>query len=202
MPKSTFLNLSKSKQEKIFNVGKKEFSIFSLNDASVNRITENAKISKGSFYQYFNDKKEFYWYIIKIMIKDKVTKYDELLDIHKGDLIKVEEAQLKELITLMKDEEYEGVLRNLFLYSFHDIMFHVFDHDEVNLSMIYQIFLSHDNDLYNISSEEDFNAFFDMLRTLGNACIIGILNHSYSEEYAFNLYKKQVGYIMNGIISL
>ena len=117
MPKSTFYNLPIEKQKKVIKAGKKEFSKWNINKASINRIIKNAKISKGSFYQYFVDKDEFYWYIVELVIKDNITLYDQLLEDNDGDIFLVEEIQLKELFKLFANESYQGLIRNVFLYS-------------------------------------------------------------------------------------
>lgn len=58
MPKETFLNLSKEKQNKILNAAKKEFERVSLEQASIKNIVEEAGIARGSFYQYFESKED------------------------------------------------------------------------------------------------------------------------------------------------
>jgi len=199
MPKSTFYNLPIEKQKKVIKAGKKEFSKWNINKASINRIIKNAKISKGSFYQYFVDKDEFYWYIVELVIKDNITLYDQLLEDNDGDIFLVEEIQLKELFKLFANESYQGLIRNVFLYSASKIKQNLYHHDELNFNVMYQIFLSRTNNHYNITSEEDFNAFFDMLRTLSHACIIGVVSNAYSENYALELYNKQINLIKRGL---
>ena len=55
MPKKTFLNLSKEKQNIIIEASLKEFKTVLLKDASINKIIKDAQISRGSFYNYFDD---------------------------------------------------------------------------------------------------------------------------------------------------
>ena len=64
MPKQTFFNLSKSKQQRIIDAAMEEFAAHPYLKTSINRIIEQADISKGSFYQYFKNKKDLYKYII------------------------------------------------------------------------------------------------------------------------------------------
>lgn len=58
MPKETFLKLPKEKQEKILEAGKKEFARVAFEETSIKNIIENAKIARGSFYQYFESKED------------------------------------------------------------------------------------------------------------------------------------------------
>lgn len=63
MVKSTFNNLSPEKQEAFIQAALKEFAQHTYNDASVSRIVRTLAIAKGSFYQYFEDKKALYFYL-------------------------------------------------------------------------------------------------------------------------------------------
>jgi AcrR family transcriptional regulator len=65
MPKKTFFNLPDEKREKILDIAITEFAENSYTAASVSEIVRKAKIAKGSFYQYFDNKKELYQYLIE-----------------------------------------------------------------------------------------------------------------------------------------
>ncbi|MBK7453960.1 MAG: TetR/AcrR family transcriptional regulator [Anaerolineales bacterium] len=60
MPKQTFLNLPEEKRNFIINAAADEFAEYGFEAASINRIVANSKISKGSFYQYFEDKADVF----------------------------------------------------------------------------------------------------------------------------------------------
>ena len=62
MAKQTFLNLSEDKRNMVVNALKKEFSRVPLKDALVSNIIIDAKIPRGSFYQYFNDIEDAFYY--------------------------------------------------------------------------------------------------------------------------------------------
>lgn len=79
MPKQTFINLSDEKREKIIDAGLKEFSNKGFREASTNMIVEYAGIPKGSFYQYFNDKKDLFLYICGIAAEKKLMFIGEIL---------------------------------------------------------------------------------------------------------------------------
>ncbi|MFW5788083.1 MAG: TetR/AcrR family transcriptional regulator, partial [Halanaerobiales bacterium] len=51
-----------------------EFADHSYYKANISRIVKKADIAKGSFYQYFTDKKDLFIYIIEIM-GEKKLKY-------------------------------------------------------------------------------------------------------------------------------
>ena len=72
MPKETFFNLAKEKQDMILDVAIQEFSDHHFDQSSINRIVEKSGISKGSFYQYFKDKKDLYKYLFSLMGQEKM----------------------------------------------------------------------------------------------------------------------------------
>ena len=69
MPKQTFFNLPAEKRETIINAAVDEFAQYGLENASTNRIVENSGISKGSFYQYFEDKQDVFLYMLDVIEK-------------------------------------------------------------------------------------------------------------------------------------
>ena len=87
MAKQTFLNLSEDKRNMVVNALKKEFSRVPLKDALVSNIIIDAKIPRGSFYQYFNDIEDAFYYIIGEYSKDIKRKLLEYLEKNKGDII-------------------------------------------------------------------------------------------------------------------
>jgi AcrR family transcriptional regulator len=72
MPKQTFFNLPDEKRQTITNAAVDEFAKYGLENASTNRIVENSGISKGSFYQYFEDKQDVFMYLLSVLEKEKM----------------------------------------------------------------------------------------------------------------------------------
>ncbi|MFP4199608.1 MAG: TetR/AcrR family transcriptional regulator [Halanaerobium sp.] len=80
MPKQTFFNLSETKKERIIDAAMKEFAENPYSKTSINRIIEQADISKGSFYQYFNNKKDLYKYLIELVTAKKIEFLNQKLE--------------------------------------------------------------------------------------------------------------------------
>jgi TetR/AcrR family transcriptional regulator len=72
MPKQTFFNLPPEKREAITQIAINEFAECEFNDVSISRIVERAGIAKGSFYQYFEDKKDLFFYLLDLAGKQKL----------------------------------------------------------------------------------------------------------------------------------
>lgn len=70
MPKDMFYNISKEKQDNFLKAATKEFTHKSYERASVNSIIKEANISRGSFYNYFEDLDSLFEYLFEA-VKEK-----------------------------------------------------------------------------------------------------------------------------------
>jgi AcrR family transcriptional regulator len=77
MPKQTFLNLPEDKRTVITNAAIDEFAEHGYKSASINRIVANSGISKGSFYQYFNDKMDVFKYLMDVATNEKMEFFKD-----------------------------------------------------------------------------------------------------------------------------
>jgi len=77
MPKQTFLNLPEEKRGVIINAAVDEFAEYGLENASTNKIVANSGISKGSFYQYFEDKKDVFMYLVTLLEQEKLDFFKD-----------------------------------------------------------------------------------------------------------------------------
>ncbi len=73
MPKPTFFNLPEEKRQAIFDLAVEEFALHEYSDVSISRIVERAGIAKGSFYQYFTDKKDLFLYLVDYALQLKLA---------------------------------------------------------------------------------------------------------------------------------
>ena len=60
MPKETFLKLPEEKKNKIIKAAKKEFERVPFEQTSIKNIVEDAEIARGSFYQYFESREDWW----------------------------------------------------------------------------------------------------------------------------------------------
>ena len=87
MIKKTFYNLPYEKRKRITDAVIKEFMERPNEKVSINRIIKTAEISRGSFYQYFDDKVDLIEIITKTMFDESSNKAKEILKLSCGDLI-------------------------------------------------------------------------------------------------------------------
>jgi AcrR family transcriptional regulator len=63
MPTATWFRLNVAKRERVLNVAMREFGEHGYSHGSLNTIARDAEIAKGSLFQYFTDKQEFFGYV-------------------------------------------------------------------------------------------------------------------------------------------
>ena len=78
MPTESFYKLNQTKRQKIVDAMRKEFSRVPFYEASINKIVEDAGISKGSFWVYFESKEEAIEYLIESQLKKERKKAPKL----------------------------------------------------------------------------------------------------------------------------
>ena len=86
MIKKTFYNLPYEKRKRITDAVIKEFMERPNEKVSINRIIKTAEISRGSFYQYFDDNVDLIEIITKTMFEESSNKAKEILKLSCGDL--------------------------------------------------------------------------------------------------------------------
>ena len=72
MPKETFFNLPEQKRARVIEAALDEFATHPYHKARITAIADQAGIAKGSFYQYFADKKDLFKYIMDLVVNKKL----------------------------------------------------------------------------------------------------------------------------------
>lgn len=83
--KTNFYSLNLEKQERIINAALKEFVKNGFEKTSTNEIVKAAEISKGSLFNYFNNKHDLYVYLIDHAIETIGQIYQEI-DLSETDI--------------------------------------------------------------------------------------------------------------------
>ena len=73
MPKPTFANLPAAKRQAIIDIAIEEFAAHPYAAASLSRIVARAGIAKGSIYQYFENKQDFYLYLLEYAAQSQLA---------------------------------------------------------------------------------------------------------------------------------
>ena len=185
MPKSTFYNLNEEKREKIKKALKNEFTKHTFEKASISNIIEEAKIPRGSFYQYFEDKEDALKYIIEDFVNDEKEKIKELLIQNKGDIFLTtldlysyfvdknyheKEVKLFQNIINKLRNENVNIYKNIKLKKFTDLK----DNEKRNCYI--------NTSLLAIENEEDIQYMLRILTCILRAEIMDVMQKKVSKE--------------------
>lgn len=198
MPRELFYKLSEKKKNRLFECAKDEFTDYSFEDASINRIIQNAKISRGSFYLYFKNKLDIYFYVLSEnrnlivnnfvnAIENKESIFDVFLGIY-DMLIKYIYSSDRKFV--------EKIIVNLnpktILYFLSGIA-----EREMNFSIDYQKLADYDK--LNINSKSDLIDILEMLTTITITEFCMVFLERYSEEDGKNHLFKKFNCLKNSI---
>lgn len=197
MPKETFHHLSVEKREKIENALEKEFERTTFEKASISNIIEEAKIPRGSFYQYFENKDDAIKYIMKkYMLLEKETVKKILLET-KGNIF---EATLG-IFNYMTSEVYGDTKINLYKNIMQELkknninLFNTIQENEEIKEFNQLIDLS----ILNLKEEKELKYIMKIISTIVRTASINVCSGILSIEEAREELKKQIEILKRGM---
>ncbi|OJG57587.1 TetR family transcriptional regulator [Enterococcus mundtii] len=116
MPTQTFFHLPEEKQQRLLEAARVEFSRVPLNEASIAQIVKLAGISRGSFYQYFEDKEDLYFYYFETVRSDSTKNMIQLIKESNGDLFIGFELYFGKMIRDILEGENAAFYKHLFMH--------------------------------------------------------------------------------------
>ncbi len=114
MVKQTFYNLSPHKKARIINAIIKEIDGKTFEDISINQIVKNAEISRGSFYQYFDDKQDVFYVVMQGFSDSLNEKCKTALQQNNGDLFLACTDIFDFIIESSKQKRYSAAFKTVF----------------------------------------------------------------------------------------
>lgn len=197
MAKQTFLNLPEDKRNMVVSALKKEFSRVPLKNALVSNIIIDAKIPRGSFYQYFNDIEDAFYYIIGEYSKDIKRKLLEYLEKNKGDIILSYRELYLYILNVIDNPDDKEYFENIFLNMNYEIekMFTPNFNDGLNL------ILNHvDISKLNISSKFGLGYILDIIESIMMTNIIQSYKRNLSKEKNKEIFERELALVCAGIL--
>ena len=104
--KQTFYNLSPDKKQRIIDAIIKEVDGKSFEDISINQIVKNAEISRGSFYQYFDDKQDIFYVLMHGFTDNLNQVCEKSLEKNNGDLLSAGMDIFVFILEISKEKNY------------------------------------------------------------------------------------------------
>ncbi len=197
MAKQTFLNLNEEKRKVVEESLKKEFSRVPLKDALVSNIVKCAKIPRGSFYQYFNDIDDAFYYVIGQYSKDIKKTLLENIVRNKGDIIISYRQLYIYILDMIEKEENKDYFEKIFLNMNYDIeiMFTPNFNEGLNV-MLNQI----DITKLNIPSKFSLSYILDIIESVMMNNIVKSYKRNLSREKNIEIFEKELALVCAGIL--
>ena len=98
MPTSTFFRLPEEKRQRLLDAAWEEFTRSRYTSASINRIIHDAHIPRGSFYQYFVDKDDLFYYLLDGVRQHFAGVLMQMLEEAGGDIFQIPAQTFDRLI--------------------------------------------------------------------------------------------------------
>lgn len=112
MPTERYLRLPKEKRKVIWETAFREFARTTMDKVSINRIIQDAGISRGSFYTYFADKYDLFDYLLDT-IAEMTMQSDYITDLSSPDIWDLMEVWVDKLLTFAKKPVNREFITNL-----------------------------------------------------------------------------------------
>jgi len=205
MPTSTFHNLSNEKKKRIIAGAMKEFKSKSLNEASISNIVKNSSISRGSFYQYFEDKNDLYLFLIKKFQHNYHELMIRCFKTHNGNFYKgYLEFGTTYIQSILESEKF-GFFENLYLNMNYQI-------NKQSVSLMYsnpekpkkipkgkRVIDFIDYSLLTIQTDDEMVDLMKFLLSILNQTIIEGFWENMSLSRIQQLFNKRLDWIYHGI---
>lgn len=201
MPKQTFFNLPEDKRNKLIESAEIEFTRVPLFQASIANIIKMAGISRGSFYQYFEDKDDLYSYLLEGKLKKAKLYFISLLEKHQGDLIEALMEMYYYLLITLSDEQEKNFLKNAMLYTTYWV--------ESSFTSVLETYLENqefknvggliNRQCLNISEDHELLHIFKIVLALAFHNLIEKTVNGLSDDEAMESFKLRMNLIKQGI---
>lgn len=197
MAKQTYLNLPIDKRNTILNSLKKEFSRAALKDALVSNIVKDAKIPRGSFYQYFENIEDAYYYVIDEYSREIKMYLLEEIKNNNGDIIISYQHLYIYILDMIEKEENKDYFEKIFLNMNYETqsMFTPNFNDGLN-----QIINKVDISKLNIASKFGLGYIIDIIESTMMSNIIKSYKRNLSREKNVEVFEKELVLICTGIL--
>ena len=202
MPRETFLNLEEEKKQRIIEAALDEFAERTFNEAKLSNIIRASKIPRGSFYQYFEDKKDLYKFLFDIIAQRKIVYMADLLPNPENmSFMKLfEELYMRGLKFAKSEPKLVKISRNLML-SGSDILEEIFG-ENIKLGKQYYIsYIESDKKLGRIRQDVDSELLADfVVQMTTNVAFDEIMKgEEVDMDYMFNRVVSMIKILTKGI---
>lgn len=194
MPKQTFNNLPVERQTEILAACRLEFEENSLATSSVSNIVSRLNIARGSFYKYFEDLEDCYFYLLSIETKEIHALFLELMretDFNLADCLeKYGERVAREIHQQSKYMLY----KNRYLGWTPALQLRWQDYCRLNDVEVGRI-----SEIIDLDSKRVLLEIMQILKAVVHNIVEQNFLENWSEQEFVNVYKRQIAILINGL---
>jgi hypothetical protein len=204
MPTERFNKLPEEKKKAIRDAAMEECIRVPFEKVSINKIIQNAGISRGSFYTYFEDKRDLVRYIFSDTADKLKFFWTKSVVTHGGDLWIASEELLDQAIIFAQKGKMFQMMQSIVLYQDFDKLFaEIHGSNGVGEKKGNEILEA----LYEVTDKEKFRKIdmdsFGILVSMIMGCVmesIGWYNrHMESEENIKKIFREKLEILQHGI---
>lgn len=164
VPTNTFMNLSEEKKKRIIDAAIEVFSKEYYSSIKLSDIIRKAKIPRGSFYQYFEDKKDLYVYVFSIIAQEKMKYIGDIIYNPETTPFTVlfRDLYIKGLNFAVENPKYVMITKNL-LHDGSGIYNELFDDNMELAREFYRGYINTDKKLGRIREDVDTDLLVDFV---------------------------------------
>ncbi|MFC4401909.1 TetR/AcrR family transcriptional regulator [Gracilibacillus xinjiangensis] len=199
MPKKTFYNLPAEKKLVLMEALQHEFSQAALADASVANIIQYANIPRGSFYQYFHDKEDAFYYLFDQHVHIAMETFLSKLKKHDGRLF---EAMLAFFEVIIEEKKNFHFFKNALLNMNHrmeNAFTNIFT-DEKRAGHFNAITTIINFQELKLKSHDELLPLMKLLSSVTVHAIIEKFSKELPLDVAVKNYKSQLEFLKKGVI--
>lgn len=190
MPKDTFFKLTEEKKQKIVEAGKNEFSRVSIDEASIRNIAQNAGIARGSFYQYFESKKDLLYYILEENKETIDKNINKIIQDSKGNIFSVYIGIYDDITEKFFNDMNQDIYKRIFenMKTDDESLFEVMDNEKEE--RFDKIRLLIDKERFNLKEENDKDLIIQILNAVTMSSIVRSLKYDSKEDARLEFLRK------------
>ena len=201
MPKQTFIKLPIDKKETLIHAAKKEFSRVPLFEASIANIVKEAGIPRGSFYQYFEDKEDLYYFLLDEYSQLLNKRFVSILKKQNGDLMETFIESFEMMLINLQSIESRQFFRNAFLnmnYKSENTLTPEVNQEQLNTRLAEVVALV-DQDKLNITNEMELIHVLKIMKAITFQNLIQVFAKDLSIDDSLRNYTLEVNLLKRGL---
>lgn len=182
MPKSTYFSLSDEKRNRVYDACLNEFQTHSFHEAKIMHIVKALDIPRGSFYQYFEDLKDAYFYVLS---QETLEIHDLFFNLLKDNSI---EEALDKYKYLLLENLIDSPQYKLYKYRFLDWTYEL-ERDWKPQSSA------------TVPASENNNPVSQVLKSVVHNLVYRLFSENWTEKTFIENYDKEIKLVTEGLLN-